>query len=182
MGEEQLTGTAPEPVQRSFSGAELAEPVDTLLKWLHGGGRPQVTSESEVRVAALESRYGVRIPEDFRHYLLGRALSDEFTDNELTAWWALDRIQSIRDEYKDGTGSPAIAAEPDAYLFFADYMIWCWAWAVCCSEGPNRGRIAFIGTPDGFVADSFSEFVERYLRDPAGMANTLPLPGEEGHA
>jgi hypothetical protein len=165
-----------DPQARAFSEAELADPVGALLKRLHGGSPPQVTAESEARVGALESRYGIRIPEDFRRYLLGRALSDEYTDDEMTAWWSLNRIQSIRDEYKDGTGNPAIAEEADAYLFFADYLIWCWAWAICSSQGPNRGRIAFIGSPDGFVADSFTEFVDRYLRDPAGMANTFPSP------
>jgi hypothetical protein len=53
-------------------------------------------------------------------------------------------------------------------------MLWCWAWAVCCSEGPNRGRIAVISDPSGFVAENFLEFVERYLRDPDEMACAHP--------
>lgn len=63
-----------------------------------------------------------------------------------------------------------IAAEAHSYLFFADYSIWCWAWAICCGDGPNRGKVALVGgAPDRIVADSFSDFVERYLRDPASV-------------
>lgn len=45
-------------------------------------------------------------------------------------------------------------------------MIWCWAWAICCSEGPNRGKVAMIGgQPNHFVADSFRDFLAMALAD-----------------
>ena len=181
FGWERNSEPASERFRRVFSEAELADPVEALLRWLHGGSVPEIAKDAEARVAALESRYGIRAPNDFRRYLIA-APRFETTDDELTAWWTLDRISSIADEYEHVIANPAIAAEAGAYLFFADYMIWAWAWAVCCSDGPNRGRIAFIGEPDGFVADSFSEFAERYLRDPVEMGNTFPPPTGEVQA
>jgi hypothetical protein len=138
------------------------------------------------RVAHLEERYGLRIPDDFRHYLLHIAPLQDAVDDEMTAWWSLDRIRNIPDDLTEMNGEAyqrsthtEIAAEEGRYLLFADYLVWCWGWAVCCSDGPNRGRVALIGDPDGFVADSFTEFVERYLLDPAGMANTFPPKSTE---
>lgn len=173
FGWERNSEPASEGFRRDFTEAELADPVEALLRWLHGGSVPEIAKDSEARVAALESRYGLRFPDDFRRYLIA-APRFETTDDELTTWWTLDRVRSIPDEYEHALAHPAIAAEAGAYIFFADYMIWAWAWAVCCSDGPNRGRIAFIGDPEGFVAESFSEFAGRYLRDPVGMGNTLP--------
>ena len=164
---------APERFRRRFSETQLREPVDTLLRWLHDGDVPPPSSHAQAAVEALERRYAVRIPEDFRRYLLS-APRFEVTDDEMTAWWTIDRVRNLPDEYEHPIDHPGIAAETATYLFFADYMVWCWAWAICCSGGPNRGRIAFIGGPVGFVADSFAEFVERYLRDPRSMANSFP--------
>jgi hypothetical protein len=85
-------------------------------------------------------------------------------------------VKNIPDEYEHEVDNPQIADEAASYLFFADYMIWCWAWAVCCSEGPNRGKVALIGgSPDRFVANSFSEFIDEYLVDPKGLCNQPPM-------
>jgi hypothetical protein len=164
-------------VRPVFTDAELAEPMNALAKWLRAQGDIWTRTHAGASVDSLESRYGIRIPEDFRRYLIDLAPRLEFTDDEATAWWPLGRIRSLPEEYEHGSNNAAIAAEAGTYLFFADYLIWSGAWAVCCSEGPNRGRVAFIGgQPDGFVADSFTEFVALYLRDPAGIATTLPRP------
>jgi hypothetical protein len=150
------------------------ELFDRLFSWLrsHGGG--QRAADAEAGVRALECRYRIRLPDDFRRYLLQVAPDEDVTDDELTTWWALGRIRNIPDEYEGEISNLVIAAGAGEYLFFADYIFWCWAWAVCCSEGPNRGKVAFIGGPNDFVADSFAEFVERYLHDPAGMAEAPP--------
>lgn len=78
-------------------------------------------------------------------------------------WWGLGRIQSLIDECPEATPpdqlNSQIDRESSTYIVFADYMDWCYAYAICCSDGPNRGRVALIGgRPDGFVAESFSEF------------------------
>jgi len=66
-----------------------------------------------------------------------------------------------------------IAGSQAQYLFFADYCIWCWAWAIACTNDGNRGKVAVIGgAPDRFVADSFSDFVQKYLASPTSVYPT----------
>jgi hypothetical protein len=80
-------------------------------------------------------------------------------------WWSLARIKNIPNEYEHNIGEPAVARSAATYLFFADYLIWSSAWAIACGDDENRGRIVSIGSPDRFVADSFAEFVERYVKN-----------------
>lgn len=167
--------------------ADYPDPPAVLAQWLNGEGVPEPPADAEPRVAALEARYGIRIPEDFRRYLIEVAASigEAMSDDDLMTWHGLAGVRSLPEELAaisneppppKPSDNPAIAAEEGSYLFFADYMIWCWGWAVCCSDGPNRGRVAFISDCDGFVADSFTAFVQAYVRDPSGTSEMLP-PG-----
>jgi len=127
---------------------------------------------SEAKVAALEQRYHLTLPDDFRRYLLTACPEGENEwDTENTIWWPLHRIRNVPEEYEHPIQDERIAAAADKYLFFADYMIWCWAWAICCADGPDRGRVALIGgLPDRIVADNFDEFVDRYIRNWASVS------------
>lgn len=120
-------------------------------------------------VQALEGRYSLRLPEDFRSYLLYAAPATIWMDDIGTQWWAAKEIKSIPDECPDGSPGKLnadIERESAQYLVFADYLMWCYAWAICCSEGPNRGKIALIGgAPDTFVADSFRDFLKLEMGD-----------------
>jgi hypothetical protein len=120
-------------------------------------------------VSALEDRYSIRLPEDFRSYLLNAAPTSTFMDEIGTQWWSPNEIKSYSDECPNGSPgriNPEIEAEKAFYLVFSDYLIWCYAWSICCSDGPNRGRIAIVGgMPDAFVADSFREFLRLELSD-----------------
>jgi len=86
-----------------------------------------------------------------------------------TQWWSLAEIKAIPDECPDGPPgqiNDEIEREKQKYLIFSDYLIWCYAWAICCSDGPNRGKVALIGgLPDAFVAGSFREFLRLQLSD-----------------
>ena len=116
--------------------------------------------------ACWKAATGVALPDDFRAYLLDESPAVEFMDDYNATWWPIDRIKSIPDEFKDGSNAPGIADEAERYLFFADYLIWSYAWAICCAPGDDFGRVAVIGAPpDRFVADSFSEFVGLYIGD-----------------
>jgi hypothetical protein len=124
---------------------------------------------TEAQAEALEDRYSIRLPEDFRSYLLTAAPRTTYMDDIGTQWWAAGEIKSIADECPDGPPgrvNDEIEREKHAYLIFSDYLIWCYAWAICCSDGPNHGRIALIGgPPDAFVADSFRQFLLLELTD-----------------
>lgn len=114
-------------------------------------------------VAELERRYRVKLPPDFRAYLLHAAPVEELFDDHLTAWWPIGRINTVSQvwgEWPEGDRKSPVARETGSWLVFADGMIMAWAWAICCSDGPDRGRVALLSGPDtSVVADEFREFV-----------------------
>ena len=142
-----------------------------LQRWWKESSKGVFTTTSPMQIRELERRYTVSLPEDFKAYLSASSPVDELWDGESTAWWHFDRIRNIPDEYEHEISNPQIGISQSQYLFFADYSIWCWAWAVSCTNDGNRGKVAIIGgvpiggASDRFVADSFSEFVQKYLSD-----------------
>ncbi len=128
-------------------------------------------------IERLETRYGIRLPPDFREYLLHACPKDNFagdwrelaTHLILADWWPLERIKNLVDEYEHPITDAAIAGDAAAYIFFADYAVWCGAWAINCGDSENRGRVIVISPDTRIVADSFDEFVDRYIEDPRKM-------------
>lgn len=120
---------------------------------------------SQEAVDRLEQRYGVRFPDDFRDYLLHSCPKDDLGYDEMTTWWPLDRLKNLVEEYEHKVTDPTIVKGAAKYIFFADYSIWCWAWAIDCGDDKNRGRVVVISGRDRFVADSFAQFVDRYIED-----------------
>lgn len=120
------------------------------------------------RLAVLGQRYPVHLLDDFRAYLLEASPGGEYWDEEGTTWWGTERIRNIPDEFDYGEGDARIMASAGQYLFFADYLVWCFAWAICCAKGEDFGQVVVIGggQSDRVAADSFTDFVDRYLRDP----------------
>ncbi|WCT75340.1 SMI1/KNR4 family protein [Sphingomonas naphthae] len=139
------------------------------IYWASSNPDTYTRHNAGVEIEALEERYSLQLPDDFRAYLVCAAPSVTFMDDIGTQWWALSEIKSISDECPNGPPgriNPEIEQEIDAYLIFSDYLIWCYAWAICCSNGPNRGKVALIGgLPDAFIADSFRDFLRLALAD-----------------
>jgi SMI1 / KNR4 family (SUKH-1) len=143
--------------------------------WLDTGANVQTNPLSERAVAELERKYGASLPHDFREYLLRLCPVNEYLndncDQRGTYWWSLGRIKSIPEEYEHKVVNELVARHASKYLFFADYVIWCWAWAIACSDDENRGKVVVVnGVSDKFVADSFSQFVDRYIEDEFSVA------------
>jgi hypothetical protein len=139
-------------------------PLDRLLGWW-GTASPGV---SDTELNELERRYAVRLPDDFRSYLKAAMPAGNEWDSEGTRWWPLRDIKSIRDECSSESGYEA-AADDEQQLIFADYLIWCHAWAVDCSNGADRGKILIVSDASRYVADSFDEFLDRYIRDDSSI-------------
>lgn len=132
--------------------------------WARTGAGVDTEPGSEKAILALERRYDLTIPEDFRAYLHHSSPKTDNWDEEMGNWWPVSRILNVPDEYPHEIG-PAFPDKGRKLLFFLDHSIWCWAWAISCANDETRGKIANIGTRDAFVADSFSEFVDRYTSD-----------------
>jgi hypothetical protein len=147
----------------ALSAAELS-PLERLLFWWDRAPAPD-PPEREIR--ALEERYSVRLPEDFRGYLFAAMPHGNEWDAEGTRWFPVADIKSLREECADWDTVSAL--DSDKLLVFADFLIWCYAWAIDCSDTANRGKIALITGNDHYVAGSFDEFLDRYLRDDAAL-------------
>ena len=142
---------------------------DELQRWWEeSAGKVATECVDEARLAGLESRYAVRLPSDFREYLSRCAPVGEagLDDQRGTEWWSFGRIKSVRDDF-DGHLEPLLAVRAHEWLLFADYAAWIWAWAIDCSAGADRGKIAIVGGKgyNVFVAESFSDFVTKYVAD-----------------
>src|SRR5262245_42026635 len=68
----------------------------------------------EEAIAALENKYGLRLPLEFRAYLLEASPEDDQVDHKCTEWWSLRRIKNIPDEYEDALTNAEIARTPPA--------------------------------------------------------------------
>jgi hypothetical protein len=150
----------------------VADLTDKLRRWIDVPARTAaglLLAEEDVR--ALEISYAVSLPEDFREYLLHAAPEHErIWDDGDVLWWPITDIKNVPDEYEHGLEGLISAAHAEKTLFFADFMIWCWAWAICCDDNEHRGKIILVGrSPDKVVANSFTEFAESYLRDPKAV-------------
>ena len=147
----------------------MADAAAALAAWLKLD-TPDDRALTAIRsgITAVEQRYDVRLPEDFRHHLMRIGAGEgEIWDDELVLWWPVARLRNLPEEYPQGSANPEVVRDAKRYIFFADYSIWCWAWAIYCQEGAHYGKVMVIGVAgDPVVADSFTDFVEGYLRDP----------------
>jgi hypothetical protein len=146
------------------------KPYEKLRAFWRGEEPPydRPVTHGEEAVAALEARYGVHLPADFRDYVLHLCPSTDDEgemDRAGAGWWGLDRLRNISDEYKRPLKDADLEVERETAIFFGDYAIWCMAWAICCGPGPNYGRVFVVSSQDRFVAADFADFVDRYMAD-----------------
>lgn len=139
---------------------------EILVRWWQktaAGIQTQAVPQTEI--VQLETRYDLAFPPSFRQYL-GHAspVTDPSWDNELTNWWPCSSFKSVAEDYGHDI-APEMAVYRQKLILFADYSIWCWGWAINCAVGSDYGKIAVIGGSERFVADSFDEFVLRYIDD-----------------
>jgi hypothetical protein len=127
-------------------------------------------------VAQLEDRCGVRLPDDFKSYLIEASGVDEWSDHVGIGWYPIERIRSLPEipaEELPGA-NPDVSAEADQYLVFADYLDWCgYGYAICCSAGARRGYVAMVHpSPGRFICRTFTTFVELVALDSDRLHST----------
>jgi hypothetical protein len=144
---------------------------EILLNWwqsTQAGIETRAVPSAEIQ--SLEERYGVHLPASFRAYLLNASpVSDPSWDHELTNWWPFESLQSVAEGYEWPLAEP-VAGYEGKLILFADFSIWCWAWAINCAPGADYGKIMVIGGGERFVADGFDEFATKYIHDWASVA------------
>ena len=126
---------------------------------------------SEEQISLFESKYGVTLPKDMREYF-GAIDGMEMNTSEgelMVSFWQLSRVRPIPEEYSDPSHRASDhymrVPNPECYFCFADYMIESEVYAIRLSADPSVKNtvIAYEGTEK---AESFSDFVRKYLEDP----------------
>lgn len=138
-------------------------------KWVAQGlsKRPGVSAE---QVAEFEQRHSVVLPRDFRAYLQLVDGMNEAMDDESFRFCPLAEIQPVdqvlEPHHTDRDWYPGC-------FIFADFLTWCWAYAIRLAGAPPEVGNIFIVYGDDtrrpLIADSFSEFAERYIRNPDSL-------------
>jgi hypothetical protein len=142
-----------------------------------------IAHPDEGALAAFEAGWGLKLPSDFRDYLRFACPADvNFPLQEpYTEWWPLSRIKTISKEYEHPVQNVAVVGREHQYLVFADGYLWCWAWAIACTEDEHHGRVVLLnGAGDPFVAPSFTAFVDAWITDPNSVERAPVRTGRGG--
>ena len=144
-------------------------------KWLakgilHGHGA------SEAEIEEFQERHQVVLPPDVRAYfaLLNGTTIGAYgmEDEDLLGFWHLDQVRTFAEQ--------GVVDAPDASksFVFADHSIWVYAFALRLSKNPAAPTsvVVDIGSPPTHVADSFAEFIERYLSGDQNLIYPDPPP------
>lgn len=145
-------------------------PVQRLRQYWEEGEAPSLSPPAPpAEVRALELSKGVALPNDFRNYLEqinGFDQQRTYQDERGFNFWPLEKLTTVAD-----CDDPSFGFVGDAgYIMFCDYLDLSWVYAL--SARPGAHQVVLLGTRDGqpkVVADSFSQFVDRYLADDARL-------------
>ena len=138
-----------------------------------GGIRPGATV---AEIETFESRYGVRLPPDFRAYLLAvNGMHPNQTDRHCTHFWGLDRIQPAA-AYHPSAKHPFSDVEAARYFIFCDILIDAFWYAIRLSSEPDVPSPVCMWADGGvkIVARSFTEFTEEHVGDPGVLLMEFP--------
>ena len=86
-------------------------------------------------------------------------------DENFFTLWPLQDVKLVSEELADPTHT-----DPNDYpqcFIFADYPLWCWAYAIFLSDDPGAACLVYFVTGDKkrVVADSFLEFMQKCAVD-----------------
>lgn len=107
----------------------------------HAGVQPH-------ELEAFETRHGVNLPDDFKAYLLQMNGSSNM-DTKMVRFHHLDEM-----EFQSGK----------RFLVFADYLIWSHGFGIDLTPGALPTIWLMEPAPAFKIADSYSEFLQRYLK------------------
>jgi len=127
---------------------------------------PKRSSVTEAELGEFESLHGVQLPQDMRGYF---AVVDGMDnswgwDEDAFCFWPLRMLERASERYLDW-----FVKDRASFFVFADHLIGfpCYAIPLGARSGPDSLVLAIYGDNRGYetgiMADSFPEFVDRYL-------------------
>ena len=152
----------------SGEGTDLRAGPALLVRLVERWGEEGIRAAGgagEAEVRGFEGRHGVRLPRGLREYFRevgGIAVDGESPalGRDLIRFWPLQEVSTLAKAWV-----PAPQAE--RWFVIADYAMWTWAYVVRLSSDAREAApvaVSFGGAELRNVADSFEEFVDKYLR------------------
>jgi SMI1 / KNR4 family (SUKH-1) len=155
--------------------------------WL-AQGMPPRSGATEKQLRRFESRYGVRLPPDMSDYFaVVDGMDDTWSwDEDHFSFCPLGRVKRASEKYAD-----QFLKDQSSYFEFADYLLGSTGYAIHLTTRGGQDSLVLgiqvLGITScnrqyevGIMADSFSEFAERYLADDDSRINLgtgLPTRG-----
>lgn len=141
-------------------------------------------SATPYTIQIFEKKYGVKLPQDFSEYFEIVNGMDGAADNNLFAFYSLDKIETVPDKFRDWHGIPKYSDvlntlyKPESCFVFSDYFIHLEAFAIRLDETSNSNHhiYAICGGDYKVVAKSFSEFIDLYIQDFNALIIQLKSP------
>lgn len=119
-------------------------------------------------ITSFEAKHGVVLPKAVREYFLFVDGTGGNMDEWHFCFWPLSDVKPVYEQL-DGDHYPDRYAYPDCYVF-ADYCVDCWDYAFRLTRDSSQPapvfRVTGGDTPGEMMAESFLEFMCRYLAEP----------------
>jgi hypothetical protein len=128
------------------------------------------SGNSPAVISDFEARHHVIFPDDFHEYFLAvngmsRVVGHDCDKNGFS-FWQLERVKPASGETQKNKSLLLSVEQPDHYFLFADYLQWCWAYAIRLGPDTCPNDVILVGTlKPQKAASTFSEFLELYFRD-----------------
>jgi hypothetical protein len=123
---------------------------------------------SKAQLDSFESKHGVVLPEDLRDYFLCvNGMPHDVVDDGMIRFWMLEELQPL-PQGAPAFSDPSYIQHPESLFLFADYSIWAHAYAIRLGSVSSlqSHEVIIIGYESPVtIAQSFSEFVDRYLTE-----------------
>ena len=143
---------------------EVTPLLDELVRRWEAEDVPWGPANSVEQVRAFEARTGVSLPEDMSRYFLSvGGMQENCTDGDLFCFWSLAEVGPVESD------SVINAAAYAGYYLFADFMIWSHAYGVRLAGDASHPVVIVGGEAPIQVAESFTDFLRKYLRDPEAL-------------
>lgn len=141
-------------------------------KWvLEGVDLSKLASDEEI--LHFQSKNNVILPEDLLLFFKTLNGTQEQYDGSLFQFYSICQLKSIKEEYKDWKGIPSFQRivytlkESESYYAFANQNFHLFTYAIKLYNEQSTFNEVLVVCGDEYkkIADSFSEFIDLYLKE-----------------
>ena len=153
----------------------MEKAADRLLTHWKRQGIELSHPASEDEISRFEDTFNVRLPRDFREYLL--TINGIEADAGEVGWFTFWPVRQIEEEAKKIRAQEARTEDGSSHFWFADYFIQSNLFGIHLSNDPAMPN-TIVDWSKQVVAHSFSEFVDLYISDPTRLGAGSPSLGQ----